>query len=90
MVLTTVLWGGVLTALMAGSMVTLVRGFVSRFGRPLVIASLLWLTWQFGSQLHAQGLDVFWARPGNGSMGLMSAMDLVIAMPVSWLPLVAD
>ena len=33
------LWGGVLTALMAGSMVTLVRGFVSRFGLPLVIAS---------------------------------------------------
>ena len=90
MVLTTLLWGGVLTALMAGSMVTLVRRFVSRFGLPLVIASLLWLTWQFGSQLHAQGLDVFWARPGNGSMGLMSAMDLVIAMPVSWLPLVAD
>ena len=23
-------------------------------------------------------------------MGLLSAMDLVIAMPVSWLPLVAD
>ena len=90
MVLTTVLWGGVLTALMAGSMVTLVRRFVSRFGLPLVIASLLWLTWQFGSRLHAQGLDAFWARPGNGSMGLMSAMDLVIAMPVSWLPLVAD
>ena len=89
-VLTTLLWGGVLTALMAGSMITLVRRFVSRFGLPLVIASLLWLTWQFGSRLVAQGLDAFWARPGNGSMGLMSAMDLVIAMPISWLPLVAD
>ena len=30
------------------------------------------------------------ARAGDGSMGLLSAMDLVIAMPVSWLPLVAD
>ena len=30
------------------------------------------------------------ARSGDGSMGLLSAMDLVIAMPVSWLPLVAD
>ena len=90
MVLTTVLWGGVLTLLLAGSMTQLVRKIISRFGLPLVIASLLWLTWQFGGQLQAKGLDAFWARPGDGSMSMLSAMDLVIAMPVSWLPLVAD
>ncbi len=89
-VVTTLLWGVVLTALMAGSMLALVRQFISRFGLPLVIASLLWLTWQFGGQLQAKGMDAFWARPGNGGMGLWSAIDLVIAMPVSWLPLVAD
>jgi putative hydroxymethylpyrimidine transporter CytX len=88
--LATLLWGGVLIALMAGSMLTLVRRFVSRFGLPLVVASLIWLTWQFGTRLQAQGFDAFWNRPGNGGMGLFSAMDLVIAMPVSWLPLVAD
>jgi putative hydroxymethylpyrimidine transporter CytX len=87
---TTLLWGGVLTLLLAGSMTKLVRKIISRIGLPLVIASLLWLTWQFGGQIQAKGLDAFWARPGNGSMGLFSAMDLVIAMPVSWLPLVAD
>ncbi len=89
-VVTTLLWGVVLTALMAGSMLALVRQFIGRFGLPLVIASLLWLTWQFGGQLQAKGMDAFWARPGNGGMGLWSAIDLVIAMPVSWLPLVAD
>ncbi len=88
--LATLLWGGVLIALMAGSMLKLVRKFVSRFGLPLVIASLVWLTWQFGTRLQAQGFDAFWNRPGAGGMGLFSAMDLVIAMPVSWLPLVAD
>ena len=82
--LATLLWGGVLTALMAGSMLTLVRRFVSRFGLPLVIASLAWLTWQFGTRLHAQGFEGFWNRPGAGGMGLFSAMDLVSAMPVSW------
>ncbi len=87
---TTLLWGVVLTALMGGSMLALVRQFIGRFGLPLVIASLLWLTWQFGGQLQAKGMDAFWARPGNGGMGLWSAIDLVIAMPVSWLPLVAD
>ncbi|WP_332744968.1 purine-cytosine permease family protein [Hydrogenophaga sp.] len=88
--LVTLLWGGVLIALMAGSMLTLVRRFVSRFGLPLVVASLVWLTWQFGMRLQAQGFEAFWNRPGAGGMGLFSAMDLVIAMPVSWLPLVAD
>jgi putative hydroxymethylpyrimidine transporter CytX len=87
---TTLLWGVVLTLLLAGSMTRLVRKLISRIGLPLVVTSLLWLTWQFGSQLQTQGLAAFWARPGDGSMGMLSAMDLVIAMPVSWLPLVAD
>lgn len=89
-VATTALWGGVLLALLGGSMLGLVRRFVGRFGLPLVVASLAWLTWQFGSRLDAAGAAAFWARPGDGSMGLFSALDLVIAMPVSWLPLVAD
>jgi len=87
-VATTLMWGSVLLALLAGSMVRLVRRFVSRFGLPLVVLSLLWLSWQFATQLQA--FDAFWSRPGNGSMGMFSALDLVIAMPVSWLPLVAD
>jgi len=89
-VLATLLWGGVLIALLSGSMVTLVRKFIGRFGLPLVIASLLWLTWQFLGRAQAQGWDAFWNRPGTGGMSTLSALDLVIAMPVSWLPLVAD
>ena len=86
----TLLWGGLLTLLMLGSMLTLVRQFVSRFGLPLVIASLLWLSWHFVGVLQTQGVDAFMTREGDGSMGLLSAIDLVMAMPVSWLPLVAD
>jgi len=89
-VLATLLWGGVLIALLFGSMVKLVRKFISRFGLPLVIASLLWLTWQFLSRAYAQGWEALWTRPGSGGMSTLSALDLVIAMPVSWLPLVAD
>ena len=86
----TLLWGGVLTLLMTGSMLTLVRQFVSRIGLPLVIGSLLWLSWHFIGVASAQGLTTFMARPGDGSMGMLSAIDLVMAMPISWLPLVAD
>ena len=89
-VLITLFWGAILMGLLAGSMITLVRKFISRFGLPLVVLSLIWLTWQFLGKLQAQGLEAMWNRPGNGTMGLFSAMDLVMAMPVSWLPLVAD
>ena len=90
LVITTVVWGGVLTLLMASSMLGLVRHFVSKFGLPLVVISLAWLTWQFLAVLQTQDISAFWHRPGDNSMGFLSAIDLVIAMPVSWLPLVAD
>ncbi|MEO7952923.1 MAG: cytosine permease [Polaromonas sp.] len=88
--LATFVWGAVLLALLAGSMVKLVRKFIGRYGLPLVIASLLWLSWQFLSKANAQGLAELWHRAGDGSMSTLSALDLVIAMPGSWLPLVAD
>ena len=90
LVMATVFWGSILTLLMASSMLGLVRHFVSRFGLPLVVISLAWLTWQFLGVLQTQDVSAFWNRPGNNSMGFLSAIDLVIAMPVSWLPLVAD
>ncbi len=89
-VLTTLLWGTVLLALVSGSMVTLVRKFIGRFGLPLVILSLVWLSWQFIGKAQAQGLAALWNRPGTGALSTWAALDLVIAMPVSWLPLVAD
>jgi putative hydroxymethylpyrimidine transporter CytX len=89
-VATTAIWGAVLCALIAASMLTTVRKLIGKFALPLVVLSLVWLTWQFGSQIAAKGFGAFWNNPGKGGMGLLSAMDLVIAMPVSWLPLIAD
>jgi putative hydroxymethylpyrimidine transporter CytX len=90
LVIATVFWGSILTLLMASSMLGLVRHFMSKFGLPLVVISLAWLTWQFLGVLQNQDVSAFWLRPGNNSMGFLSAIDLVIAMPISWLPLVAD
>ena len=90
LVMATLFWGSILTLLMASSMLGLVRHFVSKFGLPLVVISLAWLTWQFLGVLQTQDVSAFWNRQGNNSMGFLSALDLVIAMPVSWLPLVAD
>lgn len=90
LVLATLLWGCILALLMTGSMLTLVRRFVSRVGLPLVVLSLLWLTWHFVGVLQDKGVEAFMNRPGNGTMSMLSALGLVMAMPVSWLPLVAD
>ncbi|MDR6215271.1 cytosine permease [Paracidovorax wautersii] len=86
----TLLWGAVVMALISGSMVQLVRRVIARVALPLVVLSLLWLSWQFLSLAHAQGFAQLWQRQGAGGMGVMPALDLVIAMPISWLPLVAD
>ena len=86
----TLLWGGVVLLLISGSMVQLVRRIIARVALPLVVLSLLWLSWQFLGLAQEQGLDALWQRRGDGGMGVMPALDLVIAMPISWLPLVAD
>lgn len=86
----TLLWGGLLALLVSGSMVQLVRRLVSRFALPLVVLSLAWLTWTFAGMAWAQDGPAFWNRPGAGGMAVLPALDLVIAMPISWLPLVAD
>lgn len=86
----TLAWGAVIALLISGSMLKLVRQLIARIALPLVIASLLWLTWHFVDLALAQGWQGLWQRPGTGDMGWLPAMDLVMAMPISWLPLVAD
>ena len=89
-VLATLLWGGVVMLLISGSMVRLVRRLIARIALPLVVLSLLWLSWQFIALAQAHGIEALWSRRGDGGMGVLPALDLVIAMPISWLPLVAD
>src|SRR5690606_96071 len=50
LVAVTGVFGALLILLLAGSMVTLVRKFIARFALPLVILSLVWLTWVFAGK----------------------------------------
>lgn len=86
----TLFWGVVALLMIRASMLKLVRRVIGTIGLPLVILSLLWLSYQFGTKLDQAGWHALWARSGDGSMNAFQAFDLVIAMPVSWLPLVAD
>lgn len=79
-------FGLIIIYLISKPMTGLVRKFVAKFALPLVVLSLLWLSFQFASKIN---LTEFWNKTGTG-MGFFSALDLVIAMPISWLPLIAD
>ena len=53
-----------------------------------MLASLAYLTWW---SLHGAHLGALWSQPGKGGFpSFWQGVDLMVAMPVSWLPLAAD
>jgi len=77
----------VCTALALGGPILVVRRWLERFGIWVVAAVAIWITVRV---LMVSDLGTLWSRPGAGGLPFWAAVDLVIAMPVSWLPLVAD
>jgi nucleobase:cation symporter-1, NCS1 family len=79
---------GVLTAVFALlGPVGFVRRVLRRFGVWLVLASLVYLTWW---ALSEADLGALWDAPAQGGSTFWLGVDLVIAITVSWVPLVAD
>jgi nucleobase:cation symporter-1, NCS1 family len=80
------LFGGVAAVLALLGPIGFVRRFVRKFAIWAVLASVVYLAWWIvnGANLHA-----IWSQPGHhGSFWL--AVDTVVAVTVSWAPLVAD
>lgn len=77
----------VCTGLALAGPVFAVRRWLEKVGIWILLAVGLLLT----VRVAATGdLTALWAQPGTGGLPFWLAVDLVIAMPVSWLPLVAD
>jgi putative hydroxymethylpyrimidine transporter CytX len=87
------MWLGIVavvcTLLALGGPILVVRRWLERFGAWVVAGVAAWITFQV---LHKGNLGHIWHAPGTGGFPghFWLAVDLVIAMPVSWLPLVAD
>ncbi|HXF56584.1 MAG TPA: cytosine permease [Actinomycetota bacterium] len=77
----------VCTALALGGPILVVRRWLERFGVWVLAGAAGWITF---ATLTASDLGSLWSRPGTGGVPFWLAVDLVIVMPVSWLPLVAD
>ncbi len=75
------------TLLAMGGPLLVVRRWLRRFAIWLVYASAFYLTWYLSTHYDLRALL---AAPGDGKLPFWLGVDLVIAMPVSWLPLVAD
>ena len=67
--------------------VNVVRRFIRRFAAWAVLASLAYLTWW---SLSEADLSRLWHAQPEGGMTIWIAMDLVIAITVSWAPLIPD
>ncbi|HXH22308.1 MAG TPA: cytosine permease [Dehalococcoidia bacterium] len=76
------------TAMALGGPVTVVRQWMQKFGVWVVLAASVWLTLRL---FDAYDFDAIWDRGGEGGLqNFFHGLDLVISLPVSWLPLVGD
>ncbi|CAM3137847.1 putative hydroxymethylpyrimidine transporter CytX [Asticcacaulis taihuensis] len=86
-VLWTLVFGVAATGLAVMGPLSFVRRFLRHWGLWLLLAGAAWMTYAL---LADHNLAAAFARKGDGSLSLGGGIDLVIAMPLSWLPLIAD
>ena len=85
-----VFFGAVGLLMAVGGPVTVVRQWMQKFGVWIVVAASLWLTYHL---FHAYDIGNIWrakADPEAGFPNFWQGVDIVVALPVSWLPLVGD
>jgi putative hydroxymethylpyrimidine transporter CytX len=82
-----VLIGAFCTLLAVGGPVRVVRQWLKKFAVWLMLATSVWLT---AVLVRREDFGTLLWAPGAGGLTFLAAVDLVIAMPASWIPLVAD
>lgn len=83
----TIAFGAVVTLMAVGGPLVVVRRWIRRYAVWLVLASSVYLTLYV---LTAVPFSTFTQARGLNGMPFWQGVDLVIAMPISWIPLVAD
>src|SRR5205814_222336 len=81
------IFAAITTAFAAWGPVRVVKQYLERFAVWAVLLSTVWITLAI---LASQDLGALLARPGTGALPFLAAVDLVVALPISWFPLVAD
>lgn len=85
------LWAGVFAAIVIlmglGGPIGVVRQWLEKFAVWVALATGAWFTFYLLTQYDVGALL---SKAGDGSLPFWIAVDIVIALPISWLPLVAD
>ena len=82
-----VAFGGAVIALGLWGPVAVVREYLTKFALGAVVLTSAWLTWRLVGRVD---MGALWAARAAGGLSFWAAVDIVIAMPISWLPLVCD
>lgn len=83
----TIVFGVVVTMMAVGGPLVVVREWIKRYAVWLVLAASIYLTVEV--LRHVSVGDLLETR-GTGDLSFWQGVDLVIAMPISWIPLVQD
>jgi len=83
----TLLFGALATALAVLGPLSFIRRFLRRWGLWVLLLGAAWMT---GALLLGHDWSAVWRRAGDGSLSLPGGIDIVVAMPLSWLPLIGD
>jgi putative hydroxymethylpyrimidine transporter CytX len=70
-----------------GGPIGFIRTWLEKFAVWVALATGLWLLYHL---LRTYDLRTLMGKPGDGSLPFWQGVDLVIALPISWLPLVSD
>ena len=82
-----ILWGIVVIVFALGGPLVVVRQWLEKAGIWIVLVTGAWMAIYVVSHANFTALV---SRPGDGSLNFAQGIDLVVAMPISWLPLIAD
>jgi NCS1 family nucleobase:cation symporter-1 len=78
----------VLTAFLAlGGPVKVTKQYLEKFVIWAVLITTIWLT---GAILWSYDIRALLVQPGTGDLPFWTGVDLVVALPISWFPVVAD
>lgn len=83
-----IFFGVVGMAMAVGGPIVVVRQWMQKFGVWVIVAAAAWLTYYL---FDAYDMSEIWGRKGAGGFpNFWQGVDLVVALPISWLPLVGD
>jgi len=74
-------------ALALGGPIVVTKQWLEKFAVWAVLLSTIWITIAL---VTTHDLGAMLSKPGDGSLSFWAAVDLVVALPISWFPLVAD